>query len=558
MNHEEAGVRRRVAIGLAELADLYSANQTAVLEPAIQRAGLQLSVERDAELQGLISAAFVRLAQEAIMGRRYRAVLQSLDSIDSVENQRPTFAQSIRPRLGIDQRLADFIEEAVRTSPGYTPSLIDVIGREAPAAALELVRRFNRSLHRAERERIVHIAAAVGPRLSGTLRETLQVGQPTEASDFAGLLMCLDPSAVEGSLASRLAGWSQIAQDRALRLVASSGAPARGRLLLSVFDQFDPMLQPLALDEMGMSGETSAIDLLLRIASGAPPREGRTFLRLKAAEALGRLRASQATGLLQEIVESKKLWQWQHPSELRLTAFLALRSIAPAWAAGFYAHSGFTEDDIHLGPRDSSPEQNWLRQRRHLRIRLKSVLPATATSGHETISLQVRSLSLSGGAASGEKHVSPGTLVALRLGTGLRPIRAQALMRGARAQALSPLSSRIWTWRTAPVFAASCAKMAPLHQAPPTRAAKLPLPSAPASGPASRRSTILETEAPEIPISGSPCDTDSACKRALPIADVRRGSRCSSASASAPPILATGKCICTTSNCRSLRPDCIS
>jgi hypothetical protein len=51
--------------------------------------------------------------------------------------------------------------------------------------------------------------------------------------------------------------------------------------------------------------------------------------------------------------------------------------------------------------------------------------------------LQVRSLSLSGGLASGDRHISPGTLVSLRLGSGLRPIRAKAFMRGARAQALS-------------------------------------------------------------------------------------------------------------------------
>ena len=48
----------------------------------------------------------------------------------------------------------------------------------------------------------------------------------------------------------------------------------------------------------------------------------------------------------------------------------------------------------------------------------------------------MRGLSLSGGLASGERHIAPGTLVSLRLGSGLRPIRAQAFMRDARAQGL--------------------------------------------------------------------------------------------------------------------------
>jgi hypothetical protein len=194
------------------------------------------------------------------------------------------------------------------------------------------------------------------------------------------------------------------------------------------------MLRPLTIDEIGMSGDAHAVERLLQIASAT---ESTDFLRLKAVEALGRLRAMDAEGTLREIIEAKKLWHWQHPSELRLAALLALRNIAPAWTAGFYEQSGFAADDIGLGPSDASPDQVWSRQRRHLRVRLKSILPATAASEHETIRLQVRSLSLSGGLASGDRHIAPGTLVTLRLGAGLRPIRAKAFMRGARAQALS-------------------------------------------------------------------------------------------------------------------------
>jgi hypothetical protein len=43
---------------------------------------------------------------------------------------------------------------------------------------------------------------------------------------------------------------------------------------------------------------------------------------------------------------------------------------------------------------------------------------------------------MSGGVAIGEKHLPPGTLVSLRIGSGMRPIRAQVLMRDARAQGL--------------------------------------------------------------------------------------------------------------------------
>jgi hypothetical protein len=70
-------------------------------------------------------------------------------------------------------------------------------------------------------------------------------------------------------------------------------------------------------------------------------------------------------------------------------------------------------------------------------VRLKATVPATATSERETVILDMRGLSLSGGLATAAKHLPPGTLVSLRLGSGLRPIRAQAIMRDARAQGLS-------------------------------------------------------------------------------------------------------------------------
>jgi hypothetical protein len=70
-------------------------------------------------------------------------------------------------------------------------------------------------------------------------------------------------------------------------------------------------------------------------------------------------------------------------------------------------------------------------------MRPATVLPGTAASERETLALEVRGMSLSGGFASGNKHVAPGTLVSLRIGSGLRPIRAQGFMRGSRAQALS-------------------------------------------------------------------------------------------------------------------------
>ena len=69
-------------------------------------------------------------------------------------------------------------------------------------------------------------------------------------------------------------------------------------------------------------------------------------------------------------------------------------------------------------------------------MRLSQPITAIATVGQDSYRLEIRGLSLSGGIAVGEKHLLPGTLVSMRIGSGLRPIRAQVLMRDARAQGL--------------------------------------------------------------------------------------------------------------------------
>jgi hypothetical protein len=434
INHPDATARRRVAIGLPELADLYAFSER-LLGSTIRLAGVQLATEREDDLQGLISAAFVRLTQEAGTKHFHDSLLQALDSLEGIEHQRPAFAQSVRPRLGIEKRIPEFVDEALKSSSA-SDTLLDLLRRMPIAVTEHLVTRFNRSQFKAECQRIADLAGIDKLNLVSRLRETLYIGQPGEAAETVGLLSRLDVAAVEKRLGERLRDFPRLQQDRALRLVAAGGAPERGRVLLSILDQFDPILQPLAVDEIGMSGEASAYERLMGVLSEESAGNSGPYVRLKAIEALGRLRSAAATELLREILEAKKRWRWAYHAELRIAALQALESISPTSAESLQAQSGFS-NDVSLNPRATSSKSRWLRQRRYPRVRLKATVPATATSERETVILDMRGLSLSGGLATGAKHLPPGTLVSLRLGSGLRPIRAQAIMRDARAQGLS-------------------------------------------------------------------------------------------------------------------------
>ena len=69
-------------------------------------AGESLAIEREPEVQTLVSATFVRMSQEAASKRCYPAMQQALASLDSIEAQRPGSTQSLRPRIGAEERVA--------------------------------------------------------------------------------------------------------------------------------------------------------------------------------------------------------------------------------------------------------------------------------------------------------------------------------------------------------------------------------------------------------------------------------------------------------------------
>src|SRR5712664_4054918 len=111
---EDADARKKTAVGLSEMAELYAKADPKLLSEALRHMGLRLSVEQDSELQGFVSAAFVRLSQEAATSRYFPAMEQALDLIAGVESEGPGMAQTLRGKMGIEERIPEFVEEALR------------------------------------------------------------------------------------------------------------------------------------------------------------------------------------------------------------------------------------------------------------------------------------------------------------------------------------------------------------------------------------------------------------------------------------------------------------
>ena len=425
--------RRKASIGLGQMAELYSRAGIAVVDGTLRQLGAQMKDEREADLQTLLGAAFVRFSQEAGKHRDYLLLQTSLDCLSEVEKARPSWVQGLRPRIGVDSRLPEFIEEAL-SSPKVPEGLLEILRRMPQVAADQLAGRLSRCVLVPERERLIELAEQLGAPGIQRLRESLRMQPASRAVLTLGLLSRLDPEAVESILPGLLLQWNRAFHDSALRQLSVAGSPGRGRLLAKLLDRFDVLVQPLVVDEIGMSGDANAADLLRLLVEDESDAPGAPYIRVKAIEALGRLRALSAVDLLQQIVVTKRTWRWAYPSELRMAAARALETIDPDWARSFLAHSGLEAAALAMGPQEYCPREAAVRLRRYPRVRLIRDMSVQVSNARGKFALNLKCISLGGGVLFGDHQLPGGTEAQLKVHPGFWSIVCQVILRLTKSQ----------------------------------------------------------------------------------------------------------------------------
>jgi len=429
---KEAEARRKTAIGLSQLADLYARLGGEAMGKAIHTVSAQLCVEKDPELQSLLSAAFVRLSQEASEAKNYQAVNEVCSGMELLQQQRPVLVNDLRPRVGVENRIPEFIEEALHYEP-VPPDLLLVLRRTSQSGAEHLADRFFRCMRRDECDRMVELVKEMGGPALTQLREILRTGQPRQASAVVGLLSRLDVGTLLELLPARLPEWNRFYHDIVVRQIAYGAAPDRGRTLLELAEVLDAVVLPESIDEIGMSGDLTAAPPLLAMARPGEAASRSPFVQLKAIESLGRLRDMESLTLLREIVETKKTFGWVHHRELRIAAAQSLSKTDPRYSAQILSDSGIEPAELAIAPLDTAPACPWVRQRRYERMVLSRTIGASIGSSWGKSKILIRELSLGGGMGTKEDNLRIGSEADLEISVGLRSkIRAHVLLRRAR------------------------------------------------------------------------------------------------------------------------------
>lgn len=431
VHSKDPEARKKAAIGLGQLAGIYSRMASRGLQEALRQTGSQMLREKDVELETLLSAAFVRLSQEAASRRYFTAMQQALDSLADLEEHRPTWVQSLRPRIGIENRVAEFIDEAL-AAESLPEGFVGVLMRLPESAAEHLGARLGRVGRCSERDAIVEIAQCLGAPCKRQLVELLKAAPAAKAATAVGLLSRLDANGLAALLGTRLHD-GRVFQDAVVRQLSIASAAERGQILGDLIESLDKAVVPLAIDEMGMSGDAAIASQLLQIAEGGLLNEAPPYIRVKAIEALGRLRSPDTAERLRPFVEARKRFGWAYPEEIRIAAAQALMKIDPEWMQAFLPKSGLDPSVVSLSPLDPMPARDVVRYRRYRRVRLPRSVPAVVLSARGKCSSAISVLSLEGGLLDSDVQLAVGTEATLKIPAGIRPISMQAVVRFVRS-----------------------------------------------------------------------------------------------------------------------------
>jgi HEAT repeat protein len=431
LDAKDAEPRRKTATGLSQLADLFAATGGDLMGATIRKVGEALSKESNPDLQSMLGSAFVRLSTEAGAHKQYGALNELCNAMDFIAKQRPVLATELGPRIGVENRLPEFIEEALHL-PQLPPDLLQVLRHTSHAAVEHLAERFFRCMRREECDRLVELVHELGPAGPQQLREMLRTGQPRQAASAVGLLSRLDVPTMLELLPLRLPQWNRFYHDVVVRQVAYGAAHDRGRSLLELLEILDPLVLPQAIDEIGMSGDRTAVPPLVVMAEAGEAQGRSPLLQLKAVESLGRLREPDAVPVLRNLLKARKMWKWTHHRELRIAAAQALAKIDPRYGSQILHDSGLEPAELAIAGLDAAPACPWVRQRRYERIVLRKTLPATISSSWGKSSILIRELSLGGGMGTKEDNLRVGSEANIDICVGVRHIRGQVLLRRAR------------------------------------------------------------------------------------------------------------------------------
>ena len=424
LEHADSPARRIVAAGLGELTPLLESLWPNQLPEELSKLTLAALVRETAPQTSALLAAFLETLGRIAVSRGdfagFENILHGLERLP--RDAEHEYMTALGHRLVANDRWMMLVDAAL-ANRALDPVLPRLLSRDPERLLDRLTLLLTDPRGPEMMPAMARLLRAIGVPVLTVLETRLFEARRQRVSAAIRLLAVADPDRLLRGLTRAMASWEWNLQDLAVselsRPANSPSAQSTAFVFSAILQDAHPLVVPMMIDQIGIGQETTAVPLLMEIAAGEHETLRDQFARIKAIEALGRLRATEATDLLRQLAVKKEGLTYIEPGGLRAAAedALALMEEGPASAR---ARAAFEPAAAPLG--------NFAVPRRYARIPLESPLRAQI-GGQQATMARVRTISLGGAYVESPNRLSPGDSIQLEIRAGLRKIHSTAIVR---------------------------------------------------------------------------------------------------------------------------------
>jgi hypothetical protein len=428
LKSEESKPRRTVAAGLAEIAPQLERLWPHASAAEFGRGVVQaLLAETSPGIAGLLSALVEKLARTSLQKREYAEFERILEALEAApRDDEHAHITTLVARIVGDEQWLYLVDEALSSQP-----LNPVVPRLLKRCPDRMLERLGLLLTASDGMNslpaMVRLLHATGEPVLGALETRLFEARRQRVATAIHLLASADPKRLASALPKALASWEWSLQDlAATELMKWTNPPvvaATAQAFLATIGEAHAMVVPCMIDHIGIAHETAAVPALLQIAVGEHLTLRDIFFRIKAIEALGRMRVPEAAAPLLNIVRLRNGLAHDEPAALRAAAeeALAVLENRPTSARARVAEGAHGKSGVpHARPR------------RYSRARLRPPMQAVV-SGTRIGAARVRVLALGGAFLETDQRLAVGDSMQVEIRTGLRKIQSTAVVRNVTA-----------------------------------------------------------------------------------------------------------------------------
>jgi hypothetical protein len=424
IENEDAAARRSVAAGLNELPAIIESLWPNQLPEDLSRGTLKaLEKETIPEAAALLAAFLETLGRVAVNRGDYTGFEAILSGLEKTPKDREHDHMSALAHRLVAQDRWLLLVDAAFANRALDPALPRLLQRDSERLLDRMTLLLSEPRGAEFLPAMSRLLRTIGVPVLNLLETRLYEARRQRVSAAIKLLAAADPDRLLRGLARALASWEWNLQDLAVSELArpanAASAQSAAFVFSAVLADAHPLVVPMMIDQIGMAQETTSVPQLMEIAAGEHEILRDQFVRIKAIEALGRMRAHEAAELLRTLAEKRDGITYSEPSGLRAAAedALAMLEDRPSSVRVRAAFEAAAQSSA-----------SYVIPRRYVRVPLDSPLRAQIDGG-QTGPARVRTISLGGAYLESPKKLSIGDSIQLEVRAGLRKIHFTAVVR---------------------------------------------------------------------------------------------------------------------------------